>query len=184
LRRQTQYSAIPYIAYPLECDNPETNWEAEDLIYAKVLEAHIDPLGIDHTGAVRNGYLVLEAPLVRFSSHWESPIPDARNVAPHRQASGWSIPGAGNAETWIMKFNLYFDYEFRLTKNDIVHGLLIGSMGDPRRPSGLIIRKSEVEDGSWERMGIFVVSGARQHGSEVDALTCFKEVEETTVRLV
>ena len=83
-----------------------------------------------------------------------------------------------------MKFNVYFDYEFRLTKSDIVHGLLIGSVGDPRRPSGLIIRKSAVEDGSWERMGIFVVLGARQHGSEVDPMTCFNEVEYMTVRLV
>jgi hypothetical protein len=83
-----------------------------------------------------------------------------------------------------LKFNLYFDYEFILKKTDVVHGLLIGSVGNPRRPSGLIIRKSDVEDGSWERIGIFVVSGAHQHGLEREPLTCFKEVEETTVRLV
>jgi hypothetical protein len=61
---------------------------------------------------------------------------------------------------------------------------LLWSVGGPRRSSGLIIRKSEVEDGSWERMGLFVVPGALQHGAEVDPMTCFNELEETTVRLV
>jgi hypothetical protein len=182
LRKQAQYSTLPYIACPLDCDEP--NFVGGKLIHAKVLETHIDPLGIYHTGAVRNGYLVLGAPLIKFSMDCESPILSAAYAAPHRKASGLSIPGAGNVGTWMMKFNLYFDYEFRVTKNDIIYGLLIGSAGGPRRPSGLIIRKSEVEDGSWERMGLFVVPGALQHGAEVDPMTCFNELEEMTVRLV
>jgi hypothetical protein len=183
LRRRTQCSTTThqtYITYPLELDS---NFPHEPLILAKVRETHIDPLGIDHTGAVRNGHLVLEAPLIEFSLDWKRPTGTPLAVF-HREAFGRSILGAGNVETWMMDFNLYFDYEFILTRNDTVHGLLIGSVGNPRRPAGLIIRRSVVEVGSWKRMGIFVVSGARQHGSEIDPLICFQELEETTVRLV
>ena len=82
LRRQTGYSTT-CIAYPVELEIPWTNFGDNQLSHAEVRETHIDPLGIDHTGAARNGYLVLEAPLITFSSDWENPIPDAVQAAPH-----------------------------------------------------------------------------------------------------
>ncbi|KAE8445204.1 hypothetical protein EG329_013576 [Mollisiaceae sp. DMI_Dod_QoI] len=133
----------------------------------RVVDAGCTPLGLDSTGEVSAGFLVLSGKLVQAVSKW------------YPSTGGGFVTFEGGASPEVV-FDTMIDTPPRGKERLLHYFLLTLTPHEGTGTHGLVVQPSTRTPGAWERMGLFSYFRAR----EFRRSTCFQDVEETTITLV
>ena len=133
--------------------------------HAKIIDAYCEPAGIDSTGAVKGGYIILQSKCIEAWLTWQS-----RNS----QVLFGKVP---------LSVQWDIDLEFDLRQK--VYLFLIGDAIDDeeslrRQPvRGLVLRRSKTIAGTFERVGLFDVNSLLGNNRNI-----FEEAKEFTLTII
>lgn len=133
--------------------------------HAKIIDAHCEPAGIDPTGAVKSGYILLEGKCLDAWVTWEG-----RNSS----ILYGKVP-----------LHVHWDIDLEIGMKQKVCCILIGyTIADEdtrnKRPiRALVIRRSKTVAGAFERVGLF--NGENFQGAKLDL---FGKAKNTFVTIV
>ncbi|PQE30556.1 heterokaryon incompatibility protein [Rutstroemia sp. NJR-2017a WRK4] len=126
-------------------DWQEGNYWYLEKTRAKVIDTYCEPAGVDSTGAVKSGYIILQSKCLEAWVMWESRL---------SQIFCGKVP-----------LNAHWDIDLEIGLKQKVFCILIGDsireeikdeiIGSRRPVRGLVLRRSKVVAGTFERVGLF-----------------------------
>lgn len=132
---------------------------------AKIIDAHCEPAGLDPTGAVKGGYILLQSKCIETWVVWLSRI---------SQVSYGKVP-----------LSVHWDVDLELGLRQKLYCILIGDAIDTgeslrRQPvRGLVLRRSKSIAGTFERVGLFDENSVQGKNMNI-----FEEAKERTLTII